>query len=165
MELHLKKATPLLAAETFGAILKALSEVVQESVMGLTDLSRAVRDLMLERGTRAGRGSIGYVIKGIMFSGHRFDPDLPQDEPTLAAAFVRSLLYRLEITVPLEGEALARALVHCSGAVLDLEAVKRLQAQVAGTVIEPLLSSSAIGESSGGAPVPSSPTAALSGES
>lgn len=140
MELHRQKDTPLLAAHAFAVTLGTLSEVVQESTFNLTEMSRAVRDIMLKRGVRVGRGAISFVIKGIGFSGHRFDPDLPQDASTLAAAFIRSVLRDLRITVPLEGEALGRALVHCSGGLLDREAVGRLVAHFArGVVGEPLV--------------------------
>jgi hypothetical protein len=129
MELHRQKDTPLIAADVFASILKTLSEVVQESVFNFSEISKTVRDAMLKRGVRVGRSYINYVIRGISFSGHRFDPDLPQESVTLAAAFLRSLRKDLQITVPLEGDALVRVLVHCSGELLDRESVGRLLAQ------------------------------------
>jgi Helicase HerA, central domain len=141
IELHRQKSTPLLGAKTFASILNTLSEIVQESVFNFTEVSRTVRDQMLKGSQRAARSSISYVIKGITFGGHRFEPDLPQDASTLAAAFVRSLRKGLQITVPLEGDALARALVHCTGEILDRDAVTRLITQASlGVKDEPITS-------------------------
>lgn len=131
MELHRQKDTPLLTSDVYRTILTTLSKVVQETPFNLTDASRAVRDTMLAHEVRAGRSSIGYVIKGVGYGGHRFDPDLPQEPQTLAAAFVRSVLHDLRITVPLEGNALIEVLIHCSGGLLDRDAVERIVAQSA----------------------------------
>jgi hypothetical protein len=134
-ELHRQKNLPLLEASTFAAILETLSEVVQESEFNLSEISRTVRDLMLKRGVRVGRSSIQFVIKAILFSGHRFDSDLPQEAPILAAGFVRSIVNKLQITIPLEGDALVRALVYCCGGLLDPDTVRRHLTQSAPSVV------------------------------
>jgi hypothetical protein len=135
IELHRQKNLPLLESETFATLLVTLSEVVQESVFNMSEIAKAVRDLMLKGGIRVGRGSIDFVIRAILFSGHRFDPDLPQEAPILAAALVRSIVKDLQITVPLEGDALVRALAFCCGGLLDADMIRRQLAQLAPSLI------------------------------
>ena len=87
---------PILSAHDFGTIIEELANEVQLNEFNLTDVSRAVRDKCKVRGTSIGRSAIAFVIKGILFSGHRFDPDLPQSDRVLSEAFASSVLENLK---------------------------------------------------------------------
>jgi hypothetical protein len=119
-ELHRQTGAPLLATEKYRAVFEALSDEVQERPFDLAEVSKAIRDRLLTAGSRVGRTAINFIVKGIHFGGHRYDPDLPQDPKALAAAFVRNLRNSVEPTPPLEGEELSEALAYCSGALLSV---------------------------------------------
>jgi len=85
----------------------------------LTEVSKAVRDRLSEHDVPIGRAAINFIIKGIHWGGHRYDPDLSQDPKALATAFVRNLRTLVQPGPPLEGTDLDEALSFCSGMLLS----------------------------------------------
>ena len=81
---------------TFWVILEKISDEVQDSVVDPNIISKAVRDKSQRKGTNIGRSAIDFVLKGIRFSGHRFDLDLPQTSDALAEAFSNSVIEGLK---------------------------------------------------------------------
>lgn len=109
---------PSIKSEDYRMVLELLSEEVQHSEFSLTEVSKAVRDEVKSRGGSAARQPVNYVIKGISFSGHTFDPDLPQDPSTLAAAFAKTVQRNLENTGAFDRTAIARVVTYASGGLL-----------------------------------------------
>ncbi|MBZ0266924.1 hypothetical protein K8I85_02110, partial [bacterium] len=118
---------PQLEVSTFRAVMEILSEELQNSEFSLTEISKAVRDRCNELGVKVARQPISFIIKGIGYSGHRFDPDLPQSPEVLGTAFADSVvesMRRMSHPLTAEDEGLLRE--HVSGGYyksLDVETV------------------------------------------
>ena len=83
---------PLLSAAKFRFILEEISNLAQDSVYDLSMFTRTIRDKSEANKIGIGRNAIGFVVKAISVSGHRFEPDLPQDSAVLAQAFCASVI-------------------------------------------------------------------------
>ena len=127
-ELQRETSIPLLEGEAYRALFETISEVLATSQFNLTETSKAVRDLLRsDRGMHIGRGAINYVLKGISWSGHRYDSDLPQDTRTLALAFSKQLLRSLSERSSIVGESLLKAVEYCTGGLVSLGELRAIR--------------------------------------
>lgn len=111
---------PLLSSNQYRYVLQQISDEVEDTAYDLTIVSKAVRDESLRSGENIGRNAISFVLKTLTASGHRFEPDLPQDAPTLAEAFCDGVL-----------EGLRRR-----GEKLDVAAITLLRAHLSGGLLK-----------------------------
>ncbi|HUN23336.1 MAG TPA: NYN domain-containing protein [Anaerolineales bacterium] len=70
---------PALSPSQYQALFSALEKVLQTSPYHFTATSKAVRDMILEKGVSAARYSVSYVLRGISYAGHRFGEDPSSD--------------------------------------------------------------------------------------
>jgi hypothetical protein len=91
--LRAKFGVPMVSPQVFREVFSSISNEVQENEFNLTDTSKAIRDRCAAKGLPVGRNLINFLLKGIHFSGHKFDRDLPQSPEILAEALVRSIVF------------------------------------------------------------------------
>lgn len=121
---------PLLSANQYRFVLQQISDEVEDTAYDLTIVSKAVRDESLRSGENIGRNAISFILKTLTASGHRFEPDLPQDAATLAEAFCNGVLEGLRR----KGEKLDPAAIillraHLSGGLLKESSSQVLKGQ------------------------------------
>lgn len=111
---------PLLTPIQFRFILEKISHEIKDSEFDLTIVSKAVLDESTRLEKTIGRRAISFVLKALLISGHRFEPDLPQAPGVLAEAFFKSVVEGLEkkgFDFKTGEKAALRA--HLSGGLLD----------------------------------------------
>ncbi len=69
---HKATGTPDLKPNQYAVLFDAIAEEVRENPYNLTQTSKAVRDRCIERGESISRGDVSFVLKGIIYKGHRF---------------------------------------------------------------------------------------------
>jgi hypothetical protein len=70
---------PALSPSQYRVLFSALEKVLQTSPYHFTATSKAVRDMILEKGVSAARYSVSYVLRGISYAGHRFGENPSSD--------------------------------------------------------------------------------------
>lgn len=125
-EMRQQSSAPLLEPSACKRVFEILSEEVQERPFNITDTSKAIRDALVVERKPVGRMAISFILKGIHHGGHRYDPDLPQDPKSLAAAYVRNLRSMVNPRPPLEGNDLHAALSFSCGGLLSADDVALL---------------------------------------
>ncbi len=119
---HQSIGLPLIKKEAYRTILEEISKEVQNNDYNLTDTSKAVRDKCKYQEMAIGRNSINFVLKGISYSGHLFDPDLPQTPKVLAEAFARSITVSLRRSgIDTSSSVEEIILRHISGGLLEVD--------------------------------------------
>jgi hypothetical protein len=70
--------TPALSREEYAALLTAVADDVKAHPFSLAETSKRVRDTLQAAGVVVGRGSVSFVLKGILYSGFTFEggPDV-----------------------------------------------------------------------------------------
>lgn len=91
---HQATGTPDLTPSQYAVLFEAIAEELAENAYNLTQTSKAVRDRCIERGQAVSRGDVGFVLKGIIYRGHRFSKR--DTAPALARIFRNSVLTRCE---------------------------------------------------------------------
>ena len=86
--LHKHLQTPILSKDKLRVLFEQLSIEVLAHQFNLTDTSRNVRDRCVEVGTKVSRSVVSYILKGLHFAGHVYDPDVDQSPETLARTFI-----------------------------------------------------------------------------
>ena len=76
---------PSLSTEQYAMLLNALAKDVNSNAFHRTETSKRVRDSCQEAGVAVGRGSINYVIQGLLYSGQTLQP--PANVTELAEAW------------------------------------------------------------------------------
>jgi len=92
--IHQATGTPDLTPAQYAVLFEAIAEELAENAYNLTQTSKAVRDRCIERGQAVSRGDVGFVLKGIIYRGHRFSKR--DTAPVLARIFRNSVLTRCE---------------------------------------------------------------------
>ncbi len=92
--IHQATGTPDLTPTQYAVLFEAIAEELAENAYNLTQTSKAVRDRCIERGQAVSRGDVGFVLKGIIYRGHRFSKR--DTAPVLARIFRNSVLTRCE---------------------------------------------------------------------
>lgn len=99
--------TPRLTPEEYGVLFDCIATALSQRRYNLTATSKAVRDLCIERGHSISRSNVSFVLRGITYTGYRFNKDGVSDTPTVVAkAFlddVRSLCNDAQLDLT-EGE-------------------------------------------------------------
>lgn len=90
--IHQITDTPYLTAATYRTLFRLISEEVNRAGFNLTLTSKAVRDRCLEEGVQISRASVTFVLRGIIFSGHRFGRERPEVPELLAERFHDNVL-------------------------------------------------------------------------
>jgi Helicase HerA, central domain/Zonular occludens toxin (Zot) len=109
--LHSIVPVPLLSSTEYNFVLRAISNEVQQTKFNWTLVSKAVRDRCRRENVDVDRSEIDFILRGIMRTGHRFDPDLPQEPKVLAEAWCSSVIRGLRLKdSPLLGGASERLL-------------------------------------------------------
>lgn len=93
---HRYLQAPIVAKEKLKVLFEQLSIEVLANSFNLTDTSRNVRDRCQSVGAQVGRSVVNYVLKGLHFAGHIYDPDVDQSPKILAETFAYSLINALE---------------------------------------------------------------------
>ena len=83
---------PCLRQSAYAVLLREIAKEVNESGYHLTRTSKTVRDRCNGKGVSAARSHISFVLKGIVFSGHRFRSDGEEDAFDLGEALVENVL-------------------------------------------------------------------------
>jgi hypothetical protein len=70
--------TPALSREQYGALLTAIADDVGAHPFSLAETGKRVRNAGQAAGVVVGRGSINFVLKGVLYAGFTFDgaPDV-----------------------------------------------------------------------------------------
>jgi hypothetical protein len=89
--LHAECDIPLLSSEEYAILFTVISEELAVNPYSLTSTSKAVRDLMYERGHPVGRSAVNYVLKGVAMGDHDFSADRSQEPDIIADSFIRGL--------------------------------------------------------------------------
>lgn len=85
---------PRINRDQYEFVFSQLSASAEQGKVTLGATSKEIRDRGLEAGIRLARSDIGFVIKGLLLSGHRFDNDeLPQEATYLGATFAANALF------------------------------------------------------------------------
>ena len=92
--IHQATGAPDLTPQQYAVLFKAIAEDLKEQPYNLTRTSKSVRDRCIEQGESISRADVSFVLKGIIYRGHRFSK---RDTPlTLAKIFRDSVLTRCE---------------------------------------------------------------------
>ncbi len=70
--IHQATGTPDLTPTQYAVLFDATADELKENPYNLTQTSKAVRDRCIERGESISRGDVSFVLKGIIYKGHRF---------------------------------------------------------------------------------------------
>lgn len=92
--IHQATGTPDLTPDQYATLFEAIAAELSENTYNLTHTSKAVRDRCIERGQTISRADVGFVLKGIIYKGHRFSKR--DTAPSLARVFRHSVLARCE---------------------------------------------------------------------
>ncbi len=92
--IHQGTGTPDLTPTQYAVLFNAIADELKENAYNLTQTSKAVRDRCIERGETVSRADVGFVLKGIIYKGHRFSKR--DSAATLARVFRNSVLARCE---------------------------------------------------------------------
>ncbi|NOX61497.1 MAG: NYN domain-containing protein [Chloroflexi bacterium] len=91
---HQATGTPDLTPQQYAVLFRAIVEDLKEQNYNLTRTSKSVRDRCIEQGESISRADVSFVLKGIIYKGHRFSKrDTPRG---LAKIFRDSVLTRCE---------------------------------------------------------------------
>jgi hypothetical protein len=90
-QIHAATGMPLLSPDGFALVIRCLHEDLAEHPFVLSETGKRVRDRCREAGTSIARGSVSFILKGILLGGHEFGDGLSLPSTT-ATAFVRSVL-------------------------------------------------------------------------
>lgn len=88
--------TPDLTPPQYGVLFKAIAEALKQAPYNLTRTSKIVRDLSIERGESISRANVSFVLKGIIYKGHRFGKRDSALE--LAKIYSDSVIARCEVS-------------------------------------------------------------------
>lgn len=109
-QLHEVAGVPLLAPARYSALFAMLSADLDEHGYGFLDTAKRVRDRCREAGNPVSRADVDFVLRGLVFRGHRFE-EHANSAADLAAKFVnnvRSLCLREQIVLDIPTEATIR---------------------------------------------------------
>jgi len=101
---------PLLAPSHYSALFAMLSADLEEHGYGFLETAKRVRDRCRDAGNPVSRADVDFVLRGLVFRGHRFE-DQANAAACLAAKFannVRSLCLREQIVLDVPTEAAIR---------------------------------------------------------
>ncbi|MCB9507886.1 MAG: NYN domain-containing protein [Myxococcales bacterium] len=107
---------PALTPEQYTALFESLFALLGAGGFDLTETSKQLRDVLVERGVPISRTSLSFVLRGLIFSGHALgDPTAFPDATAVARAFRRQVATlcddaNLELTD--EEEALLDSWIH-----------------------------------------------------
>lgn len=88
--------TPDLTPKQYAVLFTAIADALKQESYNLTTTSKTVRDLSIERGESISRSIVSFVLKGILYRGHRFSR---RDTPlSLARHFRNSVVNRCQDT-------------------------------------------------------------------
>lgn len=82
---------PHLTTSHYATVLREIAKEVNENGYHLTRTSKAVRDRCAGKGVPVARSHIGFILKGIVFSGHRFGAN-PETPLSLGEALFKNVL-------------------------------------------------------------------------
>lgn len=88
--------TPDLTPKQYAVLFTAIADALKQESYNLTTTSKMVRDLSIERGESISRSIVSFVLKGVLYRGHRFSR---RDTPlSLARHFRNSVVNRCQDT-------------------------------------------------------------------
>ena len=92
--IHQATGTPDLSPRQYQVLFDAVADELRQNPYNLTRTSKAVRDRCIEEGESISRSDVAFVLKGIIYRGHRFSR---KDTPVgLARVFRSSVITRCE---------------------------------------------------------------------
>ena len=92
--IHQATGTPDLSPRQYQVLFDAIADELRQNPYNLTRTSKAVRDRCIEEGESISRSDVAFVLKGIIYRGHRFSR---KDTPSgLARVFRSSVVTRCE---------------------------------------------------------------------
>ena len=86
--------TPNLTPKQYAVLFRAVAADLKENPYNLTKTSKTVRDRCIEEGESISRSNVSYVLKGIIYKGHRFNKR--DSAKSLANVYRESVLARCE---------------------------------------------------------------------
>ncbi|MCO6453570.1 MAG: NYN domain-containing protein [Caldilineales bacterium] len=92
--IHQATGTPDLTPAQYGLLFTAIAEELRHQPYNLTRTSKSVRDRVIEQGESISRANVSFVLKGIIYKGHRFSKR--ENASQLARIFANSVLARCE---------------------------------------------------------------------
>lgn len=101
---------PLLTPVQYGTLFSLLSVDLEQHGYQFLDIAKRVRDRCREAGIPVNRADVDFVLRGLVFRGHRFG-EHPSTAADLASKFannVRSLCMREQIILDQSTETLIR---------------------------------------------------------
>jgi hypothetical protein len=109
-QLHALAGVPLLAPACYRALFAVLSAEVAEHGYDFLDTAKRVRDRCREAGHPVSRADVDFVLRGLVFRGHRFEEHAngAGDLATKFANNVRSLCLREQIILDVATETAIR---------------------------------------------------------
>lgn len=91
---HQATGTPDLTPKQYAVLFRATADELKENPYNLTRTSKAVRDRCIEKGESISRANVSFVLKGIIYKGHRFNKR--DTAKSLAKVYRDSVLARCE---------------------------------------------------------------------
>ncbi len=88
--------TPNLTIKQYAVLFRATADELKQNPYNLTRTSKAVRDRCIEKGESISRSNVSFILKGIIYKGHRFSKR--DTARSLANIFRGSVLARCEDT-------------------------------------------------------------------
>jgi len=86
--------TPNLTTKQYAILFRAIAADLKENPYNLTRTSKTVRDRCIEESESISRSNVSYVLKGIIYKGHRFNKR--DSAKSLAKVYRESVLARCE---------------------------------------------------------------------
>ncbi|HYH45580.1 MAG TPA: NYN domain-containing protein [Thermoanaerobaculia bacterium] len=90
--IHQVTDTPYLPPSEYALLFRLIAEEVTEHGFFLHRTSKAVRDRSVEEGSPIARMSINFILRGIVFSGHRFGVTDRESATDLGRCFAKNVL-------------------------------------------------------------------------
>jgi hypothetical protein len=84
--------TPYLSPERYATVLREIAKEVNQNGFDATQTSKAVRDGCYGKGVAVSRANISFLMKGLLYSGHRWKEAGQEDPYTLGEAVVRNTI-------------------------------------------------------------------------
>jgi len=109
-QLHELADVPLLSPARYRVLFTMLSADLGEHAYRCLDTAKRVRDRCRDAGHSVSRADVDFVLRGLVFRGHRFDehPNTASDLATKFANNVRSLCLREQIVLDVPTETMIR---------------------------------------------------------
>ena len=94
--IHQATSTPNLTPKQYAVLFASIADELKENPYNLTRTSKGARDRSIERGESISRSNVSFVLKGIIYKGHRFSKR--DSAKSLATIYRDSVLARCQDT-------------------------------------------------------------------